>query len=90
MDDIRWGGHDYGDGPERHLLITNEGTSHTEPTEPARDAFEGNISQSTGEKIYRVPGGEFYDQTVIDPASGERWFCTVAEAVANGWRKSPR
>ena len=50
--------------------------------------IKGNISLSTGEKIYHVPGGEFYDRTVIDEAKGERWFCTEAEAVAAGWRKS--
>ena len=52
--------------------------------------IKGNISQSTGEKIYHVPGGEFYDKTVIDEASGERWFCTEQEAVGAGWRKSKR
>jgi micrococcal nuclease len=57
---------------------------------PAGCVIKGNISQGTGEKIYHVPGGAFYDQTVIDPARGERWFCTEAEAVANGWRKSAR
>jgi len=52
--------------------------------------IKGNISQSTGEKIYHVPGGEFYDKTVIDEASGERWFCTEQDAVAAGWRRSKR
>lgn len=52
--------------------------------------IKGNISVSTGEKIYHVPGGEFYDETVIDEAKGERWFCTEAEAVAAGWRRSLR
>jgi micrococcal nuclease len=52
--------------------------------------IKGNISQSTGEKIYHVPGGEFYDKTVIDEAAGERWLCTEQEAVAAGWRKSKR
>ena len=50
--------------------------------------IKGNISRNTGEKIYHVPGGEYYDQTVVDEAKGERWFCTEAEAVAAGWRKS--
>jgi micrococcal nuclease len=50
--------------------------------------IKGNISRSTGEKIYHVPGGEFYDETVIDEAAGERWFCTEQKAVAAGWRKS--
>jgi micrococcal nuclease len=52
--------------------------------------IKGNISVHTGEKIYHVPGGEYYDQTVINEAKGERWFCTEAEAVAAGWRKSKR
>jgi len=52
--------------------------------------IKGNISLSTGEKIYHVPGGYYYDDTVIDEAKGERWFCTEAEAVAAGWRKSKR
>lgn len=52
--------------------------------------IKGNISQSTGEKIYHVPGQAFYDDTVIDETSGERWFCTEAEAIAAGWRKSLR
>ena len=51
--------------------------------------IKGNIS-STGEKIYHVPGGAFYDDTQIDEGKGERWFCTEAEAVAAGWRKSSR
>ncbi len=52
--------------------------------------IKGNISVHTGEKIYHVPGGEYYDDTVIDEAKGERWFCTETEAVAAGWRKSKR
>ena len=51
--------------------------------------IKGNIS-SKGERIYHVPGGEYYDATRIDTAKGERWFCTEAEAVAAGWRKSKR
>jgi len=50
--------------------------------------IKGNISQTTGEKIYHVPGGDFYDKTVIDEAAGERWFCTEQEAVTAGWRRS--
>jgi hypothetical protein len=50
--------------------------------------IKGNISFNTGEKIYHVPGGYFYDSTTIDPSYGEMWFCTEAEAIANGWRRS--
>ena len=51
--------------------------------------IKGNISFRTGERIYHVPGGEFYEPTQIDEGDGERWFCTEAEAVASGWRRSP-
>jgi uncharacterized protein YraI len=50
--------------------------------------IKGNISYTTGEKIYHVPGQTFYNETVINPNYGERWFCTEAEAIANGWRKA--
>jgi|GEM_PF-2327591 len=49
--------------------------------------IKGNIS-SKGEKIYHVPGGRYYEQTVITPEKGERWFCTEDEAQAAGWRRS--
>jgi len=60
-----------------------------QPSQPqASCVIKGNISYNTGEKIHHVPGGDYYDQTVIDTSNGERWFCTEAEAVAAGWRKS--
>jgi hypothetical protein len=48
--------------------------------------IKGNISYKTGEKIYHVPGQEFYSETRINPEYGERWFCTIQEAEENGWR----
>ncbi len=56
----------------------------------SQPVIKGNISKSTGDKIYHVPGGEHYDETVIDETAGERWFCTEQEAVAAGWRRSKR
>ncbi len=56
----------------------------------SKPVIKGNISIRTGEKIYHVPGGYYYDDTVISEAKGERWFCTEAEAVAAGWRRSLR
>ena len=50
--------------------------------------IKGNISIETGEKIYHVPGQEYYDETSIRPEYGERWFCTEAEAIETGWRKA--
>ncbi|MEG4492085.1 cold shock domain-containing protein [Microcoleus sp. D3_18_C4] len=52
--------------------------------------IKGNISIDTGNKVYHLPSMEDYESTVIDPARGERWFCTESEAITNGWRKAPR
>jgi len=49
--------------------------------------IKGNIS-ANGERIYHVPGQKYYSATVINQAKGERWFCSEAEAVAAGWRRS--
>lgn len=51
--------------------------------------IKGNIS-SSGERIYHVPGGEYYSRTKISSSKGERWFCSEAEAQAAGWRQSRR
>ncbi|TPK70784.1 hypothetical protein FJ527_28290 [Mesorhizobium sp. B2-4-18] len=50
--------------------------------------IKGNISYNTGERIYHVPGQEYYSETRISLLKGERWFCSEAEARAAGWRKS--
>jgi hypothetical protein len=30
----------------------------------------------------------YYDSTVIDVGSGEKWFCSASEAEKAGWRAS--
>ena len=60
--------------------------------QPALDPREscnikGNIN-SSGEKIYHMPGQQHYDRTQIDESAGERWFCAEEEATSSGWRKS--
>ena len=52
--------------------------------------IKGNISIISGERIYHVPGQDYYVQTRIAPEWGERWFCSEAEAQRDGWRKSKR
>ena len=54
-------------------------------SESAEPVIKGNIGAG-GEKIYHVPGSPYYERTEIDESKGERWFCTVAEAVEAGWR----
>lgn len=62
----------------------------TNPTPSQNCNIKGNISYRTGEKIYHVPGQQYYNNTEIDTSAGERWFCSEAEAQAAGWRKSKR
>ena len=52
--------------------------------------IKGNISRYGGERIYHVPGGQYYERTRISASKGERWFCSEAEARAAGWRRSRR
>jgi endonuclease YncB( thermonuclease family) len=52
--------------------------------------IKGNISINSGERIYHVPGQEYYDETRITTSKGERWFCSEQEARAAGWRRAKR
>jgi hypothetical protein len=52
--------------------------------------IKGNISLNTGERIYHVPGQEYYSETRISLHKGERWFCSEEEARKAGWRRARR
>lgn len=56
---------------------------------PPCDLIKGNIS-SSGEKIYHVVGGAYYDAVKIDESRGERFFCLEVQAIEAGWRESSR
>lgn len=56
------------------------------PLAPAGCAIKGNVSD--GKRSYHLPGCSGYAQTQIDPARGERWFCSEQEALAAGWTKA--
>lgn len=53
-----------------------------------RGDIKGNISFTTGEKIYHMPGDAYYKDTIIDEDEGERWFVTERQARKAGWRHS--
>ncbi|ADZ71399.1 thermonuclease family protein [Polymorphum gilvum] len=53
-------------------------------TAPGDCRIKGNISERG--RIYHMPWSSSYARTRIDPARGERWFCSEAEALAAGWR----
>jgi len=42
----------------------------------------------TGERIYHMLGQRYYDETIVNPAKGERWFCSQWDAWWAGWRKA--
>lgn len=46
--------------------------------------IKGNISSSG--RIYHMPHNENYEDTRINEARGERWFCSEEEARNAGWR----
>jgi len=55
---------------------------------PSRECnIKGNINRS-GERIYHMPGQQYYSSVRMD--AGKRWFCTPEEAEAAGWRRSRR
>ncbi|MGR3542115.1 MAG: thermonuclease family protein [Hasllibacter sp.] len=69
--------------PAAHRVARIAGTR---PPDPAC-AIKGNISANG--RIYHLPGSRSYPRTGIDEDEGERWFCSVEEALAAGWR-APR
>lgn len=46
--------------------------------------IKGNITKNG--RIYHAPWSPWYDRTRINTSKGERWFCSEADAVAEGWR----
>ena len=48
-------------------------------------AIKSNISRKAA-KIYHAPGSRDHDSTVITESSGERMFCSEADAEKAGWR----
>ncbi|MEO0768356.1 MAG: hypothetical protein AAFY72_02820 [Cyanobacteria bacterium J06649_4] len=50
--------------------------------------IKGNVSSSSGEKIYHVPGDRDYEKTVIDESKGEKMFCSETDAQNEGWRRA--
>lgn len=55
-----------------------------EQASPEGCPIKGNISKNG--RIYHTPWSRSYARTKINPARGERWFCSEAEAIAAGWR----
>lgn len=52
---------------------------------PVGCAIKGNVNRLK-DKIYHLPDTADYPDVTMDPDKGELWFCTIEEAIANGWR----
>ncbi|MBB6447811.1 thermonuclease family protein [Bacillus benzoevorans] len=65
----------------------NQNQSAEKPKEECN--IKGNIS-SRGDKIYHMPGQQYYDVTQIDPSKGEQYFCSREDAEQAGFRASQR
>ena len=50
--------------------------------------IKGNVSYDTWERIYHLPWCPNYDDTKINSARWERWFCSEQEAINAGRRKA--
>ena len=55
-----------------------------ETAAPNGCAIKGNVTEHG--HIYHMPWSPWYGKVRIDPAKGERWFCSEGEAKAAGWR----
>jgi hypothetical protein len=77
-------------GPDAVVPEEEVGVTEPEPpTVPPCLDIKANIS-SSGEKIYHLPDGAYYDQVKIDESKGEAFFCDVESAEAAGFRASSR
>lgn len=59
-----------------------------EQMQPKGWNIKGNVSYRTGEKIYHIPGQEYYNQIKINAQYGGRWFRTEEDAINAGFRRS--
>ncbi len=69
------------------ILAAFSASAAPDSAAPANAActVKGNINEK-GERIYHLPGDQWYAKTKLDPSRGERWFCSEKEARAAGWR----
>lgn len=49
-------------------------------------AIKGNITENG--HIYHMPWSPWYGRVKVEPAQGERWFCSESEAKNAGWRSA--
>lgn len=55
-----------------------------EQTSPNGCAIKGNVTENG--HIYHMPWSPWYGKVKVEPAKGEQWFCSEAEAQSAGFR----
>jgi micrococcal nuclease len=65
---------------------TNDVTPQVLGTDDPACQIKGNISANG--QLYHLPSCPSYDNVVISPDKGEKWFCSEQEAMAAGWSKA--
>lgn len=73
---------------ETAIAIVTEEAPQVEVT-PEACLIKGNVSNS-GDMVYHMPGGVYYDRVKVDHSQGDRFFCLESEAVDAGFRRSTR
>jgi hypothetical protein len=63
--------------------LLNSAFGETPPSPTCK--IKGNVNWS-GKCIFHKPDGRRYDRITMEVRYGDRWFCSVAEAVASGCR----
>ncbi len=55
---------------------------------PPGCVIKGNIG-STGLKFFILPENPLWERAIVEAVKGEKWFCSAAEAQANGFQPVP-
>lgn len=61
--------------------------AQSDRVQDAECSIKGNL-EADGTRLYYLSNHRWYDLTSVNPARGEQWFCSEAEAGASGWRKA--
>jgi hypothetical protein len=51
--------------------------------------LKGDIDKQSGQKLYYIQQHPQYTQVLIEPETGERWFCSTQAAEQAGWTPAP-
>ena len=60
-----------------------------ETTDPVFCVVKGTVTEQD-QKLFLIPSDDDYHSRDIDPARGERMFCSDDEAILAGWTRFPR